>query len=310
MSKYSTFVENTIIHKRYKYSDKIIDGRQYYVYRITDIKSNTYYYGSRIKQHEDILEDFWSYCTSSCKKKDIMANTDNYTVKIVRIFDNSVDMYMYESFLHNYFNVKENNLFWNKTNQQPWGFDRTNSINTIEHRMKISISQKGIPKPNSGKHLFNLDGTLKKNIYDKMVSSQRKNPSMLGKTQSTHQKEIASKTHKGKIISERQIKLTLESEGYRNKKSPSEGLKEYYRNNKSHTQKSYKIYNDKREEIFHITNKSLRNFCKDNNLPYTAFYKSFIEKGSPVYNTPKAFTRSKIKGWDIYKDWFCLEVVL
>lgn len=110
----------------------INDGRTYYVYRVTDIVTNEYYYGSRIKEKEDIHKDFWSYCTSGKRKKLILEKRDNYKVKILKTFTNSNDMIIYESFLHQYFDVRNHISFWNKCNQGPWSWLNHNMVVTKE----------------------------------------------------------------------------------------------------------------------------------------------------------------------------------
>lgn len=103
------------------------DGRKHYVYRITDFTRNSeeHYYGSRTSKLKDILKDFWNYRTSSKYNKIIKENKEDYKVKIIKIFDNSGDKILYEAFIHQFFNVKLHNSFWNKSNQTPFGFDTT-----------------------------------------------------------------------------------------------------------------------------------------------------------------------------------------
>ena len=113
------------------------DGRYHYVYRITNLYDGTYYYGSR-SSIKPPLEDFWEYGTSSTqvgRKNHIKTHPEEYKLKIVKILDNEADKIIWESYLHDYFNVKSNNKFWNKANQTPFGYipqihkDRVNIIN-------------------------------------------------------------------------------------------------------------------------------------------------------------------------------------
>ncbi len=122
MSRYSIY-KNLILEdersSKFKFN---IDNRVYYVYRVTDIETKEYYYGSRIQVKETIEDDFWFYCTSSKKKQDILENPQKYKLKVIKVLDNSDDMMIYESFLHQYFDVKSNKNFWNGSNQTPFGF--------------------------------------------------------------------------------------------------------------------------------------------------------------------------------------------
>jgi len=108
-----------------------IDGRLHYVYRITEIDTNMSYIGSRTcnrsihDAYTTCTNDLKSYGTSSYRKEFIKANLDKFKFKILRIFDNSVDKILFESFIHQKFDVKHNNKFWNKSNHTPNGCDTT-----------------------------------------------------------------------------------------------------------------------------------------------------------------------------------------
>jgi len=141
--------------------------------------------------------------------------------------------------------------------------------------------------------------------YGRDVSG--KNNPNYGIPTSEFQKLRASETHKGKTISNEQKQKMFNSDGYKNRIINTSGLLKYHLENGSPTQKKYKIYNSENNEIYYITNISLKNFCKNNNLPYTAFYKSFTENGTPLYQTSYSLNRVKKKGWDIYEGWYCSE---
>jgi hypothetical protein len=107
------------------------DGREHYVYRITDYTrtEKEHYYGSHTpekgKKYNSLIEEFWTYKTSS--KYNVLNENkkENYKVKILKVFDNPADKIIYEAFLHQYFNVKLSNKFWNKSNQTAFGYDTT-----------------------------------------------------------------------------------------------------------------------------------------------------------------------------------------
>ena len=147
MTRYSIYKNKILADIR---SDNInfnIDGRVYYVYRVTEIKTNNHYYGSRIKVKEQIDDDFWFYCTSSKRKKIIKENKQDYKVKIIKIFNNHGDMILWESFLHQYFNVKKHNNFFNESNQTPFGFSTCGISPSKEQRLALSKKIKGVKKP-------------------------------------------------------------------------------------------------------------------------------------------------------------------
>lgn len=56
------------------------------------------------------------------------------------MFDNSGDKILFESYLHQYFDVKSNTFFLNLVNQTPFGFDRTGVKASDETREKQSVS--------------------------------------------------------------------------------------------------------------------------------------------------------------------------
>ena len=122
MSRYSIYKNEIMSQEKAKDFAFNEDGRVYYVYRITSLIDGKHYYGSRIKKKGTIEEDFWKYCTSSTRKKDIKTNKNNYKLKIIKTLQSNTEMMLYESFLHAYFDVKgRDNIFFNKSNQSPFG---------------------------------------------------------------------------------------------------------------------------------------------------------------------------------------------
>lgn len=143
-----------------KYKDKFHDYEPknnnskefYYVYRITNIKLNKHYYGSRGTNIPSIFDLGTKYFSSSTDKefiKDQKENPQNYKYKIVKIFNNNKDKILFECFLHQYFNVKINENFYNKTNAIPNGFDLTGtkfklSLESLEKRKKTNLEKYGV----------------------------------------------------------------------------------------------------------------------------------------------------------------------
>ena len=128
------------------------DGREHYVYRITDYTrtEKQHYYGSHTptkgKKYSSLEEEFWTYKTSS-KYNVLNENAkNNYKLKILKVFDNPADKMIYESYLHQYFDVKLHNSFWNEGNQTAFGFDTTgkkvtHSVETIAKIKKMRSIQ-------------------------------------------------------------------------------------------------------------------------------------------------------------------------
>jgi len=129
--RYSIYKNLVLQDERSKKLNFEPDGREHYVYRVTDHTrtEKEHYYGSHTpqkgKKYNSLEEEFWTYKTSS--KYNVLNENkkENYKVKILKVFDNPADKIIYESFLHQYFNVKLATKFWNENNQGPFGFDNT-----------------------------------------------------------------------------------------------------------------------------------------------------------------------------------------
>jgi len=173
----------------------------YYVYRVTDLEDSIekYYYGSRISQDLDVMTDFWDYCTSSNKQKLIKElKTKRFAVKIIKVFDNYGDMIIYESFMHQRFNVKDHLSFWNGYNHHPLFFVKEHSQKTKD---KISESHKKKWEDEEYREYMKLDENARQKIS---ITSKE-----LWKTDE----------YRSKVMSERQ--KTYDTEEYKQSKSIS-----------------------------------------------------------------------------------------
>lgn len=147
MTRYSVYKNKVLEDERSSKINFSIDGRTYYVYRITDLETREHYYGSRNSLIENLDEDLKKYGSTSKRKKSIIESYDKYKLKIVRTFDNPGDKIIFEAFLHQYFDVKLHPKFWNESNQTPFGFDTTgfkfrNTKETKENK-KLANKLKG-----------------------------------------------------------------------------------------------------------------------------------------------------------------------
>ena len=91
------------------------NSKHNYVYWISD--GLKWYIGVR-SSTIDPEKDFWKYGTSSCRRQEILANPEMFKVYILADFNNRKEANAYEAFLHNYFNVKYNKKFWNRSNAE------------------------------------------------------------------------------------------------------------------------------------------------------------------------------------------------
>ena len=91
------------------------NNKHNYVYWVSD--GLKWYIGVR-SSTIDPEKDFWKYGTSSYRKQEILTNSEMFRVYILADFNNRKEANAYEAFLHNYFNVKYNKKFWNKSNAE------------------------------------------------------------------------------------------------------------------------------------------------------------------------------------------------
>jgi len=142
------------------------DGKQHLVYRITNIIKLKHYYGS--KSNSKILGE--GYLSSSTDKEFIeeqKSNPEHFKYKIIKTYDNTADKMIHESFLHQNFDVKNHNSFYNKANQTAFGFDTTGND---ELSLKISKRMKGKTPWNFGK-----TGIYSDKSRDKMGAKKGRN---------------------------------------------------------------------------------------------------------------------------------------
>lgn len=92
----------------------------YYVYRITNRVLNKHYYGFRSSKIEPKLDLGLKYFSSSRDNeflKDQRENFNNYKYKIIKTFKDKKSAVRFESKLHFKFDVRNNDNFYNRSNQ-------------------------------------------------------------------------------------------------------------------------------------------------------------------------------------------------
>lgn len=199
-----------------------IDDRKYYVYRITHIKEGVHYYGSRITK-KDVYTDLLKYCSSSSRKEHIKNNKNEYKFKIIRVFDNAGMMISYESFLHQFFDVKTHTKFFNRANQLPHAFSTAGTRmrettkeklrqvnlgrkNTPESIEKTRQANLGVPLTEEHRNKIAVANTGKKHSEEsrKKMSDSAKNrePSFKGHKHSEETKEKIRKANTGRNITD------------------------------------------------------------------------------------------------------------
>ncbi len=187
--------------------------KYYYVYRITNIKENKHYYGSRtsIKSpKEDLGVVYFSSSSDKDFINDQKINKENYKYIIVRCFDNRKDSILFEMFLHNKFNVAKNENFYNKSHQTSTGFlyGMLGKKQSYKQKVLTSIRFKNIKK--SELSVIRQKETLKNKYKNDYVSLLK------GRTLSDLQKNNLSNIMKNKykngyISHSKGIKLKVET---------------------------------------------------------------------------------------------------
>jgi len=174
--------KNLVLEKSHKLNFKP-DGREHYVYRVTDYTrtEEMHYIGSHTpkkgKKYSSLTEEFWSYRTSSRHNTLDENQRKNYKIKILKVFNNQADKIIYESFLHQYFNVKLNAKFWNKSNQTSVGFDTTGLFPAKDSSGKYELIEANNPRYLSGELKTTGKGitrSLTEETKNKISESRRK----------------------------------------------------------------------------------------------------------------------------------------
>lgn len=272
---------------RFKFS---VDGRIYYVYRVTNLITNKYYYGTRIQKEDEIVDDFWSYCTSSCERENIKSNKHIYSVKIIKKFDNYNDCALYESFLHQLFQVNKNERFFNKSIQYPFYFipDRRGMINclTIDNEPCYITSEEYQNNRDKYKSYSSGKVTCYDNKYDKYVQ-------IPGEEYYSDLERYSSMMQKNKFSQESKEKMKISA-----------------KNRNSINRKKQIIIYDENGQIKFETSGNFKNTCLQYNLPFTALKSSYQNNGNPIYINSIASVKkmAENKGWELYFGWFAQEI--
>lgn len=299
--RYTIYKKLVLQDPRSKKLDFNPDGKKHYVYRVTDYTRNEekHYYGSRTAKLSNIIEDFWNYKTSS--KYNILneSKKENYNVKILKFFNNPADKIIYEAFLHQYFNVRNSNSFWNKSNQTPFHFQvgkearikQKNTINSEEWKETIGKIQKEkyINKVNSKEWKENI-GREKLRKTRETISKQEWKETIGREKIKKHEENMEKSfiNYDGKITTKR-------------KEASKKISGELHYNTK-------RIFIYSKENILMYTVAgSFKKFCSDNNLPIRSLRDSKDNNGRPLYQTKLGKSKANKNGNIKYEGWYAIE---
>jgi len=295
--------------------------KYHYVYRITNIKENKHYYGSRTSKKppkEDLGIIYFSSSSDKSFISDQKINKENYKYVIVRCFDNRKDSISFEIYLHNKFDVAKNEKFYNKSHQTSTGFlygmlgkkqpKKTRNIaahKAAETMSKITdngltIRQNAIiKKVKTMKNNMIENGETAYNVAAKKGDITKRN-TILENGLNIHQNAIRKWKENLDIILDGEI-MTTRDKLKKPKKDKSNYIQEFDK---------IDIF-DNNDKLIYEVNIPLENFCKINNLPYTAFYKS-KKYHTKLYDTlirPQTISILINKDYYKYKGWYAIKKV-
>lgn len=273
--------------KEYKY---------HYVYRITNIVEQKYYYGSRscnCNPTDDIGKKYFSRFTEKWFQQDQKENPKKYRYKVVKIFETCrEDATELEVLLHKRFDVKNHKKFYNKANQTSKKFDTTGMELTFsdEHKYKISLSQSTNNSFKGKTHTKEVRYKIKESRLGTKQSIETRNKisnAMKGKKKTKSHCLKLSKSMLGKSISD-DVKTKM-----------SKTHKAIYNPSNHNWSKHIKIFDKYGNQQFESKG-TFRKICIENNLPMGALEKSYKNDGAPIFNYNRKcdYTRVKKQGYE------------
>ena len=246
-----TFKEYKSVNESKVKNTKYVDGKYYYVYRITNKSTKRHYYGSRVCSRNPKEDLGVTYFSSSYDKEFIAEqkmNAENFKYKVVKVCLNNVDKQLFESYLHNKFDVGANTSFYNMVKQTVEGFDCTGH------------------KFNLGKKLTEeTKAKLRVTSSNRIVSESTKESQRLVALSRTKEENLLrGVAHKGKKISEHTRELL-------------------YKNNTGAGNPSAKTITvfDSKDSVVLISKGTFKKDCEDNKLPWASLRRA--KDGKKLY---------------------------
>jgi len=255
--------------------------RYHYVYRITNVITKMYYYGTRstsklkeTKPKEDIGIKYFSTSLDKEFIKNQKENPQNYKYKVVKTFNTRKEALELEIYLHKKFDVGVNKNFYNKSKQTATGFD------------------------NSGLDFMSI---AKQQVENGSYKLRGQKSSITHSNKSKLEKETASKMFK---LAFSKIDLSQ-----RAKNGVITKIKRGNMPIGSNNGMALKInIYDNTNKLQYTTNGSFADVCNSNNLPKKALSISYKNNGKPIY-CGRIQQIVKDKGYDKYIGWYALKLI-
>lgn len=182
----------------------------HYVYRITSIVEDKYYYGVRtckVEPKEDLGKKYFSSSTDKIFIKDQKENPQNYKYKVLKRFPTRKEAISYEIKLHQRFDVGAHEKFYNKVKQTSDGWD-TSGVEmkklrdyTVSEETKEKLRQANLGKKQSKETIAKRAAKLK----GREVSEETRRKIGLKNSQKVRteaEKAHLAKINTGKTLSE------------------------------------------------------------------------------------------------------------
>lgn len=230
---------------------KVIVNRYFYVYRITDKETNMHYYGSRVSVKSPKEDLGITYLSSSYNEEFISkqkADKSKFKYKVVKVCTSNVEKQLFESYLHDKFDVGVNSLFYNMVKQTVEGFDCTG--HSFNKGRKLSQATKDKLRITSSNRVVS-DSTKEKQRAIALARTKEENL-------------LRGIPHKGKKISEHTRKLFC-------KKNTGSG---------NPAAKIITVF-DSKDNIVMISNGTFKKDCERNNFPWARL--RYAKKGKKLY---------------------------
>ncbi len=141
----------------------ITEDMIYYTYLITNTKQNKYYIGSRqceVDPIKDIGVKYFSSSTDEDFAQDQKQNPDDYEYRVLGLFANREDAFLYEMELHETYKASSNPSFYNRANCTSTGFNTSGTVTVKDkdgNTMKVPIDD---PRYKSGELEHIAKGTV------------------------------------------------------------------------------------------------------------------------------------------------------
>lgn len=253
---------------------RVILNRHFYVYRITNLIQKKHYYGSRVSVAEPKLDIGIKYFSSSYDKEFMLEQKEfpeRFRYKVVRVCANNIEKQLFESYMHEKFNVGASDNFYNQVRQTLEGFDSTG--HTYNRGRKLSNSTKE---------------KLREALTGRYVSEETKQKQRDSALSRTKEENMARGVkHKGKKVSQKaKDLLSMRMTGAN-----------------SHQAKTIVILNAE-GEIMDVCKGTFKQVCELKGYPWTTLRKAkygkklyLDSKGVPSRNIP--ISSRKFTGWSI-----------